>query len=231
MGAENRESAAPQGVQPAGARGVQDRLSPLARQREHQFLAGDQEKGAETGDAKGPRYAPAANPVVEEGLSNLRRCEARRGLKNTKMTASISDVMPLDGATAENAWENDARDGVTYAEHKVMEYTELERPVPQMRGPRRLWRASEAKKFLTLRVLGLSVLEGGVRQREAAERYAPDNRTGGELVQDDGPVRESWRKGSPRQELDMFLLGARAMNDLKPEFLQAQSPALEAPAL
>ncbi|KAL8441421.1 hypothetical protein Emag_007187 [Eimeria magna] len=98
--------------------------------------------------------------------------EARRGLKNTKMTGVLTEVMRLDGATAENGWENDARESVTYADiHKVMEYTELERRAPQMRGPRRPWSAGEAKKFLTLWVLGLSSLKGEVfdsgRQRNA----------------------------------------------------------------
>ncbi|KAL8441467.1 hypothetical protein Emag_007148 [Eimeria magna] len=53
MGAENREPAAPQGAQPAGTRGVQNRLSSRARQREDQFLAGDKQKRAETGNAVG----------------------------------------------------------------------------------------------------------------------------------------------------------------------------------
>ncbi|KAL8440840.1 hypothetical protein Emag_007689 [Eimeria magna] len=53
MGAENREAAAPQGVQPAGTGGVQNRFDPLAGQRENQFLASDQEERAETGNGVG----------------------------------------------------------------------------------------------------------------------------------------------------------------------------------
>ncbi|KAL8441662.1 hypothetical protein Emag_006982 [Eimeria magna] len=53
-------------------------------------------------------------------------------LRNTEMAAVIAKVMRFDGATAENGWEDDAREGVTYANiQKVMEHTELQRRVPQ----------------------------------------------------------------------------------------------------
>ncbi|KAL8441749.1 hypothetical protein Emag_006923 [Eimeria magna] len=64
MGAENRESAAPQGSQPTGTRGG-------GFERTHVGF----DNGA-TARVKGLRYAPAANPFVEEGLSDLRGCRA-----------------------------------------------------------------------------------------------------------------------------------------------------------
>ncbi|KAL8439796.1 hypothetical protein Emag_007900 [Eimeria magna] len=115
MGAEDREAAAPQGVQPAGAGGVQDRLNPLAGQREDQFLAGDQEERAETGNRVGrasvgeggggqdnipllaemlqqsPRYAPAADPFVEEGLSDLRGGRVGQGDKLDPTCVMVND--------------------------------------------------------------------------------------------------------------------------------------------
>ncbi|KAL8439209.1 hypothetical protein Emag_007906 [Eimeria magna] len=89
------------------------------------------------------------------------------------MAPVVAEMVRLDGAAAENGREDGAREGVAYTNiHKIMKNTELERRVPQMRGPRRAWRACEAKKFLTLRILGLGVLEGEAfnsgRQRDIA---------------------------------------------------------------
>ncbi|KAL8456168.1 hypothetical protein Emag_000003 [Eimeria magna] len=89
------------------------------------------------------------------------------------MAAAMAEVVRLNGAAAENGWEDDAREGVTYANvQKVVEHTELQRRVPQVRGPSRPWRAGQARKFLTFWVLCLGVLEGEVldsgRQRNAA---------------------------------------------------------------
>ncbi|KAL8441504.1 hypothetical protein Emag_007109 [Eimeria magna] len=77
-----------------------------------------------------------------------------------------------------------------------------------------------------------SGVDRGAHVAQAVPQEAhPPNRTGGELVQNDRLLRGSWGNGGPRQAIDMFLLGTRAVYDLEPEFLQAQSPALKAPTL
>ncbi|KAL8440726.1 hypothetical protein Emag_007781 [Eimeria magna] len=145
--------------------------------------------------------------------------------------------------------------------HKVMEHTELERRGPQAdldislvveaaggrlakrsRGAdcrTQVAQAMPQKAHPPVRSMGHMVDcsaqgnapqlggAGGRRVRAAGVQ----NPAGGKLVQDERPLRGSWRKGCPRQTVDMLLLSALAVDDLEPELSQAQSPALEAPAL
>ncbi|KAL8441463.1 hypothetical protein Emag_007144 [Eimeria magna] len=163
------------------------------------------------------------------------------------MTTVEAAVMRLDGATPKNGWEDDAREGVIYADiHKaeVLDSGRQRNATPPMYDigwgvSRQL--GSQRRGAVVVGIgkanLDVSVLDGaagsgqgcrasGADRRAHAAQAAQEghppmgaNRTGGELIQDDGPLRGSWRKG------------ARAVYELKPELLQAQSPALEVPAL